>query len=127
MTVIVGTLVVLIYGLGLSYAVSFLYSARTLMYFILRKRVDNTEMSEVYLEEEEEDLFEDDVEFGDTPPKDEAGEGGEGAPEGPADGGEKKEGEPAPESPESGTEKKAEETSGSEGEKEGSEGEEAKP
>jgi len=98
MTVLLGTLGVLIYGLGFSYAISFFYSTRTLMYFILRIRVDNTEMSEVYLEEEEEDLFEDDVEFGETPAKDEAEEGGEAAAEAPGGEGEKKEEEPAPES-----------------------------
>ncbi|MHC4600444.1 MAG: hypothetical protein ACYS47_15730 [Planctomycetota bacterium] len=104
MTVLLGTLVVLIYGLGFSFAVSYFYSARTLMYFILRKRVDNTEMSEVYLEEEEEDLFEDDVEFGETPAKDEGGEGKEGEKKEEAE--EKKAEEPASKSAEGGPEEK---------------------
>ncbi|MHC4780299.1 MAG: MFS transporter [Planctomycetota bacterium] len=85
MTVLVGTMVVLLYGLGFSYAISFLYSSRTLMYFILRKRVDNTEMNEVYLEEDDEDLFEDEIGFeegkGDETPSSDgeskADEGGE--------------------------------------------------
>jgi hypothetical protein len=77
LTVILGTFVVLLFGLGGSYAVSFCYTQRTLMYFVLRKRVDNTEMTEVYMEEEEEDLFEE--------------EKGEGAEEPREAGGEKKE------------------------------------
>jgi hypothetical protein len=77
LTVLLATIVVLIYGLGFSYAISYCYSARTLMYFILRKRVDNTEMTEVFVEEEDEDLFDEDLDFGDT--GDDEGSGEEGA------------------------------------------------
>jgi len=66
LTVFLATIIILIYGLGFSYAISYCYSARTLMYFILRKRVDNTEMTEVFVEEEDEDLFDEDLDFGET-------------------------------------------------------------
>ncbi|MHC5036168.1 MAG: hypothetical protein ACYTHM_02540 [Planctomycetota bacterium] len=91
MTVLLGTLVVLIYGLGFSFLVSFFFSLRSLMYFILRKRVDNTEMTEVYLEDEEEDLFEEGLDFEEgeeeakaeakAEAKEESGEKAESAPE----------------------------------------------
>jgi hypothetical protein len=41
-------------GLALSYVVSFFYSQQTLVYFILRKKVDGIEMNEVFEEADEE-------------------------------------------------------------------------
>ncbi|MCI0342581.1 MAG: hypothetical protein L0216_15800 [Planctomycetales bacterium] len=50
---VLGMAVLLVYGLAAGYAISFGYTARTLVYFVLRRKVDATEMNEVYLEEEE--------------------------------------------------------------------------
>jgi hypothetical protein len=80
LAVVLGTIIIIIYGLSFSYLISFMYSARTLMYFILRKKIDATEMTEVFLEEEEDDdFFSDDFEEaempvteGESPEKDEA-------------------------------------------------------
>ncbi len=55
--VVLGTVIMIIYGLAFAYGVSYFYTARGLMYFILRKKVDNTEMTEVFMEEEQEDEF----------------------------------------------------------------------
>lgn len=58
---VLGLWVWLVYGLVWGFAVSYTQSALTIIYFLLRKNVDNTEFDEVYLEEEEEEAFE---EFG---------------------------------------------------------------
>ena len=68
----------LVYGLVWGYAVSYGYSALTIIYFLLRKNVDNTEFDEVYLEEEEEETFE---EFAEEPAKPEEGAPAEGKAE----------------------------------------------
>lgn len=47
----------LIFLMMLGYAYSFFWTAFTMIYFLLRKQVDDTEMDEVYLEEEEERVF----------------------------------------------------------------------
>jgi len=69
----------LVLGLVWGFAVSYGYSALTIIYFLLRKNVDNTEFDEVYLEEEEEEAFEEFAE--ETPPSDEGGAGEAEAPE----------------------------------------------
>lgn len=53
---LVSALVYLLLGLAWSYIVSFVWSVRTVIYFLMRKAVDGTEMKEVYEEESEEDL-----------------------------------------------------------------------
>ncbi len=58
---VLGLWVWLVYGLVWGFAVSYAESALTIIYFLLRKNVDNTEFDEVYLEEDEEEAFE---EFG---------------------------------------------------------------
>ena len=52
-----------VWSLAWGFAVSYAYSALTVIYFLLRKNVDNTEFDEVYLEEEEEEFedFDEDV------------------------------------------------------------------
>jgi hypothetical protein len=47
----------LIFLMMLGFAYSFFWTAFTMIYFLLRKKVDDTEMDEVYLEEEEERVF----------------------------------------------------------------------
>jgi hypothetical protein len=47
----------LIFLMMLGFAYSFFWSASTMIYFLLRKKVDDTDMDEVYLEEEQEDLY----------------------------------------------------------------------
>jgi hypothetical protein len=128
--VVLGTVIMIIYGLGFSYIISFYYTIRSLMYFILRRQVDSTEMSEVFLEEEtEEEFFTEDFEADEEPsaPAEEKAESGEEKKEEPSGEEEKKagaddkpaaEGEtPAEEKPE----EKPEEKSG--GEEEGKSGE----
>jgi hypothetical protein len=44
-----------------AFAISFYFSANTIIYFLMRREVDATELDDVYLEQSEED-------FGDTPP-----------------------------------------------------------
>jgi hypothetical protein len=53
--------VYLVVGLVGSYVISYYFSASTIIYFLMRKEVDATEMDDVYLEESEED-------FGETAP-----------------------------------------------------------
>ncbi len=121
LTVILAAIVILLYGLGASYLYSFLCSMRTLMYFILRKSVDNTDMTEVYLEEDEEDLFDGDLDF-----DAEEGEKPEEKPSSPAE--ETPEGEeppssgktPSPDEPPA-EEKEAETTGSGDKEEEGGE------
>lgn len=91
----------LVYGLVLGFGISYAYSALTAIYFLLRKNVDHTEFDEIYLEEEEEETF-DEVGEGETaktvgegeeaaaPKTEEAGEGQKPAPEHPEEGGEEK-------------------------------------
>lgn len=93
--VILGTVAMLLYGLAFGYLVSFFYTARSLTYFILRKKVDATEMTEVFLEDEEDDEFftqdiedtacETGAEDGET--DEEAAPGGTGDGEAPQDAG----------------------------------------
>lgn len=54
-TVIVMFWLLIAIGLSAGYIVSFLISSQTLVYFILRKKVDGIEMNEVYEDEEEAD------------------------------------------------------------------------
>jgi hypothetical protein len=109
LTVILGTFVVLLTGFGGSYAVSFFFTQRTLMYFILRKRVDNTEMNEVYMEEEEEDLFGEGKDEDKEKPESsgEKSEGGEACADAPA---KPETGEKKPEAPAAGAGPKAAES-----------------
>ena len=44
-----------------AFAISFYFSANTIIYYLMRREVDATELDDVYLEQSEED-------FGDTPP-----------------------------------------------------------
>jgi hypothetical protein len=76
---VLGLWVWVVLGLVWGFAVSYVYSGLTIIYFLLRKNVDNTEFDEVYLEEEEEEPLE---EFGATPESTEsaATEGGASAP-----------------------------------------------
>jgi hypothetical protein len=88
LAVILGALVMIIYGMALAYLVSYFYTARSLMYFLLRKKVDSTEITEVYLEDEEDDdFFTQDLEDQATDDKDACAEASpeEGEPETPAD------------------------------------------
>jgi len=47
----------LLFLMMLGFAYSFFWSASTMIYFLLRKKVDDTEMDEVYLEEEQEEIY----------------------------------------------------------------------
>jgi hypothetical protein len=47
----------LLFLLMLGFAYSYFWSVSTIIYFLLRKRVDDTDMDEVYLEEEEEEAY----------------------------------------------------------------------
>ena len=55
-TCLVSAMLYLVVGLAWAYPVSYCFSARTIIYFLMRKAVDGTEMKEVYEEESEEDL-----------------------------------------------------------------------
>lgn len=48
---------VLVFLLMLGFAYSYFWTASTMIYFLLRKKVDDTDMEEVYLEEEEEESY----------------------------------------------------------------------
>lgn len=48
-------LVLVCAGVAISYAISYIFSAKTIIYFLLRQSVDGTEMTEIYDEEDEED------------------------------------------------------------------------
>ena len=52
LVVALAVFVLVIFGLAAGYVVSFQYTARTLVYFLLRKAEDHTEMDEVWLDEE---------------------------------------------------------------------------
>lgn len=47
----------LLFLLMLGFAYSYFWSVSTIIYFLLRKKVDDTDMDEVYLEEEEEETY----------------------------------------------------------------------
>ena len=53
---LVAAMLYLAVGMAFAYIVSYYWTAKTLIYFLLRKAVDGTEMKEVYEEESEEDL-----------------------------------------------------------------------
>ncbi len=53
---LVSAMLYLLVGMACAYAVSYWWTAKTIIYFLLRKAVDGTEMKEVYEEESEEDL-----------------------------------------------------------------------
>ncbi len=55
-TCLVFAMIFILAGLSWAYPVSYLFSARTIIYFLMRKAVDGTEMREVYEEESEEEL-----------------------------------------------------------------------
>ena len=66
--------VYLVIGMLGAYLISFYFSANTIIYYLMRREVDATEMDDVYLEETDED-------FGDVLPTEQAtgeGSGGEG-------------------------------------------------
>ncbi len=89
---VLGFWVWLVLGLVWGYAVSYGYSAFTIIYFLLRKNVDNTEFDEVYLEEEEEEAFEEFAEEAPKPEEEAPGEGGgEEPPSAPGEEGPKEE------------------------------------
>ena len=99
----------LVWLLTVGFAYSYFWSASTLIYFLLRKDVDATEIEEVYIEEEEEE--EEDFGFGEGEPADDAQAeepaDEEKAPEDePAD--EEKPDEPEPEEKAEGEEEKPE-------------------
>ena len=52
---------ILVYGLVFGFAVSYCATAHTIIYCLLRKDVDGTDMTEVYVEEEEEDFEDEEV------------------------------------------------------------------
>lgn len=52
--VIMLTWILITLGLAVGYVISFAISSQTLIYFVLRKKVDGIEMNEIYEEEEEE-------------------------------------------------------------------------
>jgi hypothetical protein len=76
--------IVVIAGMLAGYAVSYLFSSQTLVYFLLRKKVDGIEMNEVFEEKEE---GEEDVAEGATEGAAPAPEGGESQPAGVGGGG----------------------------------------
>lgn len=54
--VIFGIWMFFLLGFALSYAISYCYTYKTIIYFLLRKKVDGYEMEEIYEEAEEEEL-----------------------------------------------------------------------
>ena len=54
-TVVISIFVWAVLGLMVSYLISFYFSSQTVIYFLLRKIVDATDMEEVYVEESEEE------------------------------------------------------------------------
>jgi hypothetical protein len=54
---LIGVWVFLVAGLAPAYLLSFFASASTSIYFLLRKNVDATDLDDVYVEEEEDELF----------------------------------------------------------------------
>lgn len=62
--ILVAGMLYLVLGMAFAYVVSYHWTAKTIVYFLLRRAVDGTEMKEVYEEESEEDL----VAAGSTPP-----------------------------------------------------------
>ena len=55
-TCLVSALLYVLVGMAVAYPISYAFSARTVIYFLLRKAVDGVEMGEVYEEESEEEL-----------------------------------------------------------------------
>jgi hypothetical protein len=62
----------IVFGMLMGYVVSYVFSSQTLIYFLLRKKVDGIEMNEVYEEKEEDE--------GAIKPAETAGTAGESAP-----------------------------------------------
>jgi hypothetical protein len=62
--VIFSTWLVITLGLSLCYVISYFFSSQSIIYFLLRKKVDGIEMAEVFEEKEEDEEF-----FKDTAPK----------------------------------------------------------
>jgi len=54
-TVVISIFVWIVLGLAVSFLISFFFSSHTVIYFLLRKIVDATDMEEVYVEESEEE------------------------------------------------------------------------
>jgi len=54
-TVVISIFVWIVLGFMVSYLISFFFSSQTVIYFLLRKIVDATDMEEVYVEESEEE------------------------------------------------------------------------
>lgn len=54
-SVVIAIFVWIVLGLMVSYLISFFFSSQTVIYFLLRKIVDATDMEEVYMEESEEE------------------------------------------------------------------------
>ena len=54
-SVVIAIFVWIVLGLMVSYLISFFFSSQTVIYFLLRKIVDATDMEEVYVEESEEE------------------------------------------------------------------------
>lgn len=82
LAVALAVVALVIFGLAAGYVVSFQYTARTLVYFLLRKAEDHTEMDEVWLDEEPGALDEDDEGL----PAPAAGEGTAADPNAPRSG-----------------------------------------
>jgi hypothetical protein len=54
-TVVISLFVWIVLGLMVSFLISFFFCSQTVIYFLLRKIVDATDMEEVYVEESEEE------------------------------------------------------------------------
>jgi hypothetical protein len=79
--VVIAIYVWIVLGLVMSYLISFAMTSQTIIYFLLRRAVDSTDVEEVYMEESEEEELP--VEHAVEPPEP-APEGDEQAGEGPA-------------------------------------------
>ena len=79
--VLVKLTLIVVWGLALGFIASYKATAMTIIYGLLRKDVDGTDMTEVFLEEEQEEEFEapEEPEAGEEPPAEEA------PPEAPAE------------------------------------------
>ena len=64
----VASVVYILLGMAMAYVVSYVWTLRTTVYFLLRKAVDGTAMTEVYEEESEEDLVAGGASPGASPP-----------------------------------------------------------
>jgi len=75
-------------GLILAFLISYFYSVNTIIYTLLRKHVDDTDLEDIYLEQEVESLLSEEVKVEEAQPQEAAAQ-----PEGQAQGGKEAAGE----------------------------------